>query len=133
MSVYGAQTLSQHILELLTFSKYFLKISKYCHIDAYFILFFSLQKNMKKTMIMKILPHVQNCNASTKMPKNRKNDSGNIFKLFFEIWQILISFKIFFENHQFSPTFKKYFENVLNIIFSFFWHFCTRTTILYEW
>ena len=54
------------------------------HILFYFSTY---EKNMKKTMVMKILPHVQNCNASTKMPKNRKKDSGNIFKICFKIWQ----------------------------------------------
>ena len=32
-----------------------------------------------------------------------------------------------------STIFEKYFENVPKIIFSIFWHFCTRIAILYAW
>ena len=42
---------------------------------------------------MKILPHVQNCDASTKMPKNWKNNFGNIFKKIIENWRKLVIFK----------------------------------------
>ena len=41
----------------------------------------------KKAMVMKISSRVQNCGASTKMPKNQKNNFGNILKIFFENWQ----------------------------------------------
>ena len=37
---------------------------------------------------------------------------------------------LFLENHQFSPIFNNFSENVPNIIFSFFWHFCTHTYFL---
>ena len=32
-----------------------------------------------KAIIMKILPHIQNCGASLKMPNNQKNYFRNIF------------------------------------------------------
>ena len=35
-------------------------------------------------MIMKISANVKNCFMNSKMPKNRKNNFGNIFKIFFE-------------------------------------------------
>ena len=48
-----------------------------------------LAKNMKeKTKVIKNSPHVENCVTSTK--KAVKNE--NIFKIFFENYQILISF-----------------------------------------
>ena len=39
---------------------------------------------------MKISANVKNCFTSSKMPKNRKNNFGNIFKIFFENQQILL-------------------------------------------
>ena len=36
-----------------------------------------------KAIIMKILPHVQNCDGSSKMQKNQKHYFGNIFKIMF--------------------------------------------------
>ena len=83
----------------------------------------------KKGMVMKILPHVQNCGASTKMPKNWKNNFGNIFKIFFKNRRFTAAFRRFSKN--ISTIFKKYFENVPKIIFSIFWHFWNRTAILY--
>ena len=132
-------------------------------------------------MVMKISPHIQNCDASTIMQKwknekiilrtffeNRKNwwFSKNILKeinicqfekIFWKFSQFF-SFKVltfgeifiaivfslymflqvenktfihlFLENHQFSPIFNNFSENVPNIIFSFFWHFCTHTYFL---
>ena len=55
---------------------------------------------------------------------------GNIFNYFWKLANIDLKY-IFIENHQYLLIFKKYFENVTKIIFSIFWHFWTRETILY--
>ena len=66
-----------------------------------------------------------------KMPKNRKNYFGNIFKIFSEnCWNI---FRKSAKCGRKTPIFEKYFKNVPKIIFSIFWHFYTRPAILYVW
>ena len=85
----------------------------------------------KKAMVMKFFPHVQNCGPSIKMPKNWKNNFGNIFKIFSEnCWNI---FRKSAKRGRKTPIFEKYFKNVPKIIFSIFWHFYTRPAILYVW
>ena len=82
-------------------------------------------------MVMKFFPHVQNCGPSIKMQKNRKNNFGNIFKIFSEnCWNI---FRKSAKRGRKTPIFEKYFKNVPKIIFSIFWHFYTRPAILYVW
>ena len=82
-------------------------------------------------MVMKFFPHVQNCGPSIKMPKNQKNNFGNIFKIFSEnCWNI---FRKSAKRGRKTPIFEKYFKNVPKIIFSIFWHFYTRPAILYVW
>ena len=57
----------------------------------------SLQKIWrKKPMVMEISPHIQNSGASRKMPKDSKNNLGNIFKIFFENRRIVLIFKKYF-------------------------------------
>ena len=85
----------------------------------------------KKAMVMKFFSHIQNCGPSIKMPKNRKNNFGNIFKIFFKNRRFTAAFRRFSKN--ISTIFGKYFENVPKIIFSIFWHFYTRPAILYVW
>ena len=82
-------------------------------------------------MVMKFFPHIQNCGPSIKMPKNRKNNFGNIFKIFFKNRRFTAAFRRFSKN--ISTIFGKYFENVPKIIFSIFLHFYTRPAILYVW
>ena len=81
----------------------------------------------KKAMVMKFFSHIQNCFPSIKMPKNRKNNFGNIFKIFFKNRRFTAAFRRFSKN--ISTIFGKYFENVSKIIFSIFWNFCTHTAM----
>ena len=46
-------------------------------------------------MIMKISANIMNCGAFSKMTKKRKNNFGNIFKIFFENQHL---FCVFFLN-----------------------------------
>ena len=66
--------------------------------------YFQLAKNIgrKNTMVMKILPHIQYYDESTKMQKNAKNIFENIFKIFFENWRKLVIFKKYLKINQYS-------------------------------
>ena len=65
-----------------------------------------------KASIMKILPCIQNCGPSLKLPKNQKNYFGNIFQKIFENRQFLIIEKRYY----LKTLFSKCSRNI-------FWHF----------
>jgi len=85
-------------------------------------LIFNLQKNEGKILWLwkfhhtyRIAMRVQKCQ-----------------KYFFKLANIDF-LKIFFWKSPVFSDFQKKIENVPKIIFSIFWHFCTRITILYMW
>ena len=98
------------------------------HLLNYFIQM--VLKNIREKAIhMKNSLHVQICCPNSKMQKYLKNNFGNIFKIFFKnCWNI---FRKSANYGRKTPIFEKYFKNVPKIFFLFFFHFWTRTSILY--
>ena len=65
-------------------------------------------------MVMKFLPHIQNCRANKKCQKIEKIILGTFLKYFSKIGVLRLRF----------ADFRKIFQQ-------FFWHFYTREAILY--
>ena len=85
-------------------------------------------------MVMKFFPHVQNCGPSIKIQKNRKNNFGNIFKIFFKNRRFTAAFRRFSKKifQQFSENILKMFPKLFFRFFGIFLlapQFCTSDKI----